>query len=114
MLSYVSRSAPREDAELFFVPIYVSCNFSTTNGFLSLSHMCGMLAEAVELVWAQMSYWNRSNGADHVFFTSHDFGDCFHPMVSSCPKLGPFLYCFAAGLRTNMNLYDASCLLPAT
>ncbi|KAF0931951.1 hypothetical protein E2562_007452 [Oryza meyeriana var. granulata] len=34
-----------------------------------------------------MPYWNRSGGADHVFVASHDFGACFHPMVSSAPKL---------------------------
>ncbi|KAF0894233.1 hypothetical protein E2562_037728 [Oryza meyeriana var. granulata] len=47
----------------------------------------GLLAEAVELVRGLMPYWNRSGGADHVFVASHDFGACFHPMVSSAPKL---------------------------
>uniref|UniRef100_A0A0D9VNF1 Exostosin GT47 domain-containing protein n=1 Tax=Leersia perrieri TaxID=77586 RepID=A0A0D9VNF1_9ORYZ len=69
-----------EDADLFFVPVYVSCNFSTANGFPSLSHARGLLADAVELVRSQMPYWNRSGGADHVFVASHDFGACFHPM----------------------------------
>ncbi|KAF0890224.1 hypothetical protein E2562_039262, partial [Oryza meyeriana var. granulata] len=47
----------------------------------------GLLAKAVELVRGLMPYWNRSGGADHVFVASHDFGACFHPMVSSAPKL---------------------------
>ncbi|KAG8073090.1 hypothetical protein GUJ93_ZPchr0006g44844 [Zizania palustris] len=80
LLSYAGRAARPEDAELFFVPVYVSCNFSTVNGFPSLSHARGLLAEAVELVRRQMPYWNRSEGADHVFVASHDFGACFHPM----------------------------------
>ena len=70
-----------EEADLFFVPVYVSCNFSTPTGLPSLAHARGMLAEAVDLVRAQMPYWNRSAGADHVFVASHDFGACFHPMV---------------------------------
>jgi hypothetical protein len=82
LLAYAGRAARPEDADLFFVPVYVSCNFSTPNGFPSLSHARGLLAEAVDLVRAQMPYWNRSAGADHVFVASHDFGACFHPMVS--------------------------------
>jgi hypothetical protein len=72
-----------EDADLFFVPVYVSCNFSTANGFPSLAHARGLLADAVGLVRREMPYWNRSAGADHVFAASHDFGACFHPMVSA-------------------------------
>lgn len=82
LLTYAGRAARPEDADLFFVPVYVSCNFSTPNGFPSLSHARGLLAEAVDLVRTQMPYWNRSAGADHVFVASHDFGACFHPMVS--------------------------------
>jgi hypothetical protein len=33
LLAYVGRAARPEDADLFFVPVYVSCNFSTPNGF---------------------------------------------------------------------------------
>ncbi|XP_048533014.1 probable glucuronosyltransferase Os03g0107900 [Triticum urartu] len=73
-------AARPEDADLFFVPVYVSCNFSTANGFPSLSHARGLLADAVALVRREMPYWNRSAGADHVFVASHDFGACFHPM----------------------------------
>ncbi|KAM0897609.1 hypothetical protein ACQ4PT_022460 [Festuca glaucescens] len=69
-----------EEADLFLVPVYVSCNFSTPTGLPSLAHARGMLAEAVDLVHADMPYWNRSDGADHVFVASHDFGACFHPM----------------------------------
>uniref|UniRef100_A0ACD5WQP1 Uncharacterized protein n=1 Tax=Avena sativa TaxID=4498 RepID=A0ACD5WQP1_AVESA len=81
LLSYPSARADRpEDADLFFVPVYVSCNFSTLNGFPSLSHARGLLADAVDIVRRDMPYCNRSAGADHVFVASHDFGACFHPM----------------------------------
>jgi hypothetical protein len=76
------------EADLFLVPVYVSCNFSTPTGLPSLAHARGMLAEAVDLVRGEMPYWNRSDGADHVFVASHDFGACFHPMVrASLSKL---------------------------
>jgi hypothetical protein len=101
LLAYAGRAARPEDADLFFVPVYVSCNFSTPNGFPSLSHARGMLAEAVDTVRAQMPYWNRSAGADHVFVASHDFGACFHPMVGQsfpavvacCARAPKFLAC---------------------
>ncbi|XP_047083283.1 probable glucuronosyltransferase Os03g0107900 [Lolium rigidum] len=81
LLSYQpARAARAEDADLFFVPVYVSCNFSTPNGFPSLAHARGLLADAVDLVRRDMPFWNRSGGADHVFVASHDFGACFHPM----------------------------------
>ena len=94
LLAYAGRAARPEDADLFFVPVYVSCNFSTPNGFPSLSHARGLLAEAVHLLRTQMPYWNRSAGADHVFVASHDFGACFHPMVSDfAPASSGFVCC---------------------
>ncbi|XP_037411331.1 probable glucuronosyltransferase Os03g0107900 isoform X1 [Triticum dicoccoides] len=69
-----------EEADLFLVPVYVCCNFSTPTGLPSLAHARGLLADAVGLVRAQMPFWNRSAGADHVFVAAHDFGACFHPM----------------------------------
>jgi probable glucuronoxylan glucuronosyltransferase IRX7 len=87
LLSY---AGPPEGADHFLLPVYVSCNFSTPNGFPSLSHARGLLADAVELVRSDMPYWNRSGGADHVFVASHDFRACFHPMVS-CQSFHLFL-----------------------
>jgi probable glucuronoxylan glucuronosyltransferase IRX7 len=86
LLSYAGRARRPGDADLFFLPVYVSCNFSTANGFPSLSHARGLLADAVQLIRAELPYWNRSDGADHVFVASHDFGACFHPMVSCSPQ----------------------------
>ncbi|KAK1429152.1 hypothetical protein QVD17_11355 [Tagetes erecta] len=68
------------DADFFFVPVYVSCNFSTVNGFPAIGHARGLLSSAVELVSSELPYWNRSKGADHVFVASHDYGACFHAM----------------------------------
>lgn len=67
-------------ADFFFMPIYVSCNFSTVNGFPAIGHARGLLSSAVELISSEFPFWNRSNGSDHVFVASHDFGACFHSM----------------------------------
>jgi hypothetical protein len=44
-----------EEADLFLVPVYVSCNFSTPTGLPSLAHARGMLAEAMDLVRSMMN-----------------------------------------------------------
>ncbi|KAJ9540414.1 hypothetical protein OSB04_026920 [Centaurea solstitialis] len=67
-------------ANFFFVPVYVSCNFSTVNGFPSMLHARGLLSSAVELVSSELPFWNRNNGSDHIFVASHDYGACFHAM----------------------------------
>ncbi|GAB4857236.1 Probable glucuronoxylan glucuronosyltransferase irx7 [Ancistrocladus abbreviatus] len=68
------------DADFFFVPVYVSCNFSTVNGFPAIGHARSLISSAVELISTTLPFWNRSGGSDHVFVASHDFGSCFHTL----------------------------------
>lgn len=68
------------EADFFFVPVYVSCNFSTVNGFPAIGHARSLIGSAVELISSQFPFWNRSLGSDHVFVASHDFGACFHTL----------------------------------
>ncbi|XP_010908507.1 probable glucuronosyltransferase Os03g0107900 [Elaeis guineensis] len=79
-LDFPHRALDPNDADFFFVPVYVSCNFSTPNGFPSLRHARPLLASAVELISSQLPFWNRSRGRDHLFVASHDYGACFHAM----------------------------------
>ncbi|XP_065868155.1 probable glucuronoxylan glucuronosyltransferase IRX7 [Euphorbia lathyris] len=67
-------------ADFFFVPVYVSCNFSTVNGFPAIGHARPLLKSAVDFVSKNYPFWDRSNGSDHVFVASHDFGACFHTL----------------------------------
>ncbi|PWA89067.1 exostosin-like protein [Artemisia annua] len=67
-------------ANFFFVPVYVSCNFSTINGFPIITHAREVLSSAVDLISKEHPFWNRTNGSDHVFVASHDYGACFHAM----------------------------------
>ncbi|KAI7737283.1 hypothetical protein M8C21_020040, partial [Ambrosia artemisiifolia] len=68
------------NADFFFVPVYVSCNFSTVNGFPAIGHARTLLSSAVDFISSELPFWNRSNGSDHVFVASHDYGACFHAM----------------------------------
>ncbi|CAL8999668.1 unnamed protein product [Prunus brigantina] len=68
------------EADFFFVPVYVSCNFSTVNGFPAIGHARSLVASAINLISTQYPFWDRSHGSDHVFVASHDFGSCFHTM----------------------------------
>lgn len=74
------RTFDPNQADFFFVPVYVSCNFSTVNGFPAIGHARTLISSAVRLVSSNFPFWNRSRGADHVFVASHDFGACFHTM----------------------------------
>lgn len=80
MTSEVRTRDPSE-ADFFFVPVYVSCNFSTVNGFPAIGHARPLLKSAIELISSELPFWNRSRGSDHVFVASHDYGSCFHAMV---------------------------------
>lgn len=68
------------EADFFFVPVYVSCNFSAINGFPAIGHARSLISSAVELISSELPFWNRSRGSDHVFVASHDFGACFHTL----------------------------------
>ncbi|KAL6195836.1 hypothetical protein ACLB2K_031454 [Fragaria x ananassa] len=67
-------------ADFFFVPVYVSCNFSTVNGFPAIGHARTLIASAVQLIRTRYPFWDRNQGSDHVFVATHDFGSCFHTM----------------------------------
>lgn len=77
------RTLDPSEADFFFMPVYVSCNFSTANGFPAIGHARSLLASAVDLISSRMPFWNRSRGSDHIFVASHDFGACFHTLEDS-------------------------------
>ncbi|XP_073145473.1 probable glucuronoxylan glucuronosyltransferase IRX7 [Henckelia pumila] len=82
LMSSEVRTLDPWEADFFFVPVYVSCNFSSVNGFPAIGHARSVMASAVRLLSSQFPFWNRSLGSDHVFVASHDFGSCFHTMES--------------------------------
>ena len=81
MLSPIRTFDPYE-ADFFFMPVYVSCKFSSKTSFPWLGHAPTLLQAAVNHVSTKMEFWNRSRGRDHVFVAAHDYGACFHSLVS--------------------------------
>ncbi|KAJ7545101.1 hypothetical protein O6H91_09G107300 [Diphasiastrum complanatum] len=79
LLSSPVRTLIPSEADFFFLPVYVSCNFNTITGFPYLGHARELLQNAVQLI-SKMPYWNRSGGSDHLVVASHDYGACFHAM----------------------------------
>ncbi|KAK8936395.1 putative glucuronosyltransferase [Platanthera zijinensis] len=88
LLGSSALSVDPRDADFFFVPVYVSCDFSASNGFPVLRHARPLLSSAVDLISKSHPYWNRSDGADHIFVASHDFGACFHAMGNVAAAYG--------------------------
>ncbi|XVF05748.1 hypothetical protein REPUB_Repub05bG0199000 [Reevesia pubescens] len=80
MNTYDLRTFDPYEADFFFVPVYVSCNFSTINGFPAIGHARSLLSSAIQLISTNYPFWNRSLGSDHIFVASHDYGACFHAM----------------------------------
>ena len=81
LLSSPVRTSKPSEADFFFMPLYLSCNFNTSTGFPSLGHARSLMRSAVKLVSHDLPFWNRSKGEDHIFVATHDYGACFHTMV---------------------------------
>ncbi|KAM7279000.1 hypothetical protein ACFE04_006134 [Oxalis oulophora] len=76
----VVRTFDPYEADFFYVPVYVACNFSSVNGFPAIGHARGLISSAIQLISSNYPFWNRTNGSDHFFVASHDYGACFHAM----------------------------------
>ncbi|ONK67732.1 uncharacterized protein A4U43_C05F3170 [Asparagus officinalis] len=87
------RTTSPDEADFFFVPVYVSCNFSTVNGFPSLAHARPLIASSIAEIKTKYPFWNRTNGRDHMFVASLDYGACFHAMedVAIADEIPEFL-----------------------
>ena len=81
LLNSSVRTSKPSEADFFFMPLYLSCNFNTSTGFPSLGHARSLMRSAVKLVSHDLPFWNRSKGEDHIFVATHDYGACFHTMV---------------------------------
>ncbi|RRT80487.1 hypothetical protein B296_00008404, partial [Ensete ventricosum] len=109
LLGYPGRAVDPDDADFFFVPVYVSCNFSTPNGFPSLHHARPLLSSAVDFVSSRFPFWNRSHGRDHVVVASHDYGACFHAMVTINYPVLLFGFAYLCGLTHGSTMLAGRC-----
>ncbi|KAH9614533.1 hypothetical protein KSS87_001381 [Heliosperma pusillum] len=74
------RTLDPNEADFFFVPVYVSCNFSTINGFPAIGHARSLISSAIHFISSNFPFWNQTLGSNHVFVAAHDFGACFHTL----------------------------------
>jgi hypothetical protein len=71
------RTTDPEEANLFYVPLYISCymHARATNFFRANDHV----RKSLEWVKSTHPYWNRTRGRDHVWTFTHDIGGCVAP-----------------------------------
>jgi hypothetical protein len=71
------RTMDPEEANLFYVPIYVGCYLHRigTNFFKASEK----IMNGVEWIQKHHPYWEMSQGRDHIFTFTHDIGGCVAP-----------------------------------
>ena len=71
------RTLDPEEADLFYVPVYVGCFLHShgTNFIKTQEH----IRDSQQWVQTNYPYWGRSQGRDHVFTLTHDIGACIAP-----------------------------------
>ncbi|EHA8589899.1 putative beta-1,4-xylosyltransferase IRX10L [Cocos nucifera] len=77
LLSSPVRTIDPEEADWFYTPVYTTCDLAPNGHPLPLKSP-RMMRSAIQLIASNWPYWNRSEGADHLFVVPHDFGACFH------------------------------------
>ena len=74
-----------EAASLFLVPVQLT---QKSGNLWEPQHY---LASVVDLISTRYPFWNRTNGADHVFFTTQDLGGCWiHPSMRNAIIISHF------------------------
>lgn len=91
LLQSAHRTFDPEDADYFFVPLYVTCFFwpimgwadhpwwGPPGGDIRPMHGAGMMLELKRWLEATMPYWKRRGGRDHIWLTAADEGACWMP-----------------------------------
>jgi len=73
LLRSASRTFKPEEADYFYVPIYVTC-FLLNNHPNNLTRTGRFYNEAISYIKHKYPYWNRSQGRDHVHTFTQGFG----------------------------------------
>ncbi len=71
------RTKDPEEANLFYVPLYISCFMhARATNFYSANDM---VQKSLHWVQRKHPFWNRTLGRDHVWTFTHDIGACVAP-----------------------------------
>ncbi|XP_042512868.1 probable beta-1,4-xylosyltransferase IRX10L [Macadamia integrifolia] len=77
LLTSSFRTQNPEEANWFYTPVYTTCDLTPLGHPMSFRSP-RMMRSAIQLISTKWPYWNRTQGADHLFLVPHDFGACFH------------------------------------
>jgi hypothetical protein len=71
------RTLDPKEADLFYMPVYVGCYLhSHGTNFIKTQEL---IRKSQQWARTHYPYWDRSQGADHVFTLTHDIGACIAP-----------------------------------
>ncbi|GIL78717.1 hypothetical protein Vretimale_380 [Volvox reticuliferus] len=93
MLQSEHRTYDPEEADFFYVPMYITCYMWPVLGWADFPwwyapfahsrpmHVANMILEAHEWLSTNFPWWNRRNGRDHIWLMAPDEGACYMPNV---------------------------------
>jgi hypothetical protein len=93
LLQSKHRTLDPEEADFFYMPVYLSCfyfpvygaaDFPWFHGGPSTSRVSqgvNLLLEMWSWVRSHRNFWDRNNGRDHILLVTHDEGSCHVPAV---------------------------------
>jgi hypothetical protein len=93
LLQSTHRTLNPEEADFFYMPVYLSCFYWPVFGAADfpwfhggpiasrVSQGVNLLLEMFTWVRSHRPYWDRKHGKDHILLISHDEGSCHVPAV---------------------------------
>ncbi|GFR52399.1 hypothetical protein Agub_g14911 [Astrephomene gubernaculifera] len=93
MLQSEHRTFDPEEADYFYVPMYITCFMWPVLGWADHPwwhapyahsrpmHVANMILEAHQWLSTSFPWWNRRGGRDHIWLMAHDEGACYMPTV---------------------------------
>ncbi|KAG2501891.1 hypothetical protein HYH03_000389 [Edaphochlamys debaryana] len=90
LLTSEHRTFDPEEADFFYVPVYVTCYFWPIMGYADhpwyhspygfrVMHGANLVREVHEWVKTALPYWKRRGGRDHIWLFAADEGACWAP-----------------------------------
>jgi hypothetical protein len=93
LLQSEHRTLDPEEADYFYLPVYVACFINPILGSNDFPYFHGgpvawrthaaanMFIEVFHWVRSHYPYWDRNGGRDHIVVSAHDEGSCWVPAV---------------------------------
>ncbi|GAX81627.1 hypothetical protein CEUSTIGMA_g9055.t1 [Chlamydomonas eustigma] len=91
MILIIIRTFDPEEADFFYVPVYITCFIWPVLGYADYPyyyapvtkprpmHVTNMVLEIKRWLQKHMPWWDRRGGRDHIWLMPHDEGACYMP-----------------------------------